>query len=92
VEAPLRNGLTVGATVFNVFNNHNGVPYVNTAWQPVATGVGGPQSGTFAGAYPGSAQYNAGARDSFGLAGAQLPFQPGYNPGTVFNFYLQSKF
>jgi len=92
VEAPLHNGITVGASIFNVFNNHNGVPYVNTACQPIADGVGGPQTGTYAAVYPGSPQYTAGGRDQFGPAGAQLPFEPGYNPGTVVNFYLQSKF
>lgn len=92
LEAPLRNGLTVGAQIFNVFNNHNGVPTVNNFWQPVANGVGGPQTGEFPGAYVGNPLYAAGARDSFGPAGADLPFEHGYNPGTVWRFYVSSKF
>lgn len=92
IEQPLRGGLSVGTQIFNVFNNHNGIPSVNTAWQPVADGVGGPQTGLFPGAYPGSSLYDQGARDEFGPAGANLPFEPGYNPGTVFLFYVTSKF
>lgn len=82
---------TFGVYVYNVFNNYNNGngPIVNTDWQPVATGVGGPQTGLYAGAYPGSPAYTQGARDEFLLAGAKLPFMPGYNAGTNYQFYYQ---
>jgi hypothetical protein len=92
LQYPIRQGLTLGATVFNVFNNHYGIPFYNTAWQAVATGVGGPQTGEFAGAYPGTPFYNTGSRNEFGPAGANLPIETGFNAGTIYNFYIQSKF
>jgi hypothetical protein len=36
---------TIGLLVFNVFNQLYGQPALNTRWQPVATGIGGPYSG-----------------------------------------------
>ncbi|MDP9017360.1 MAG: TonB-dependent receptor, partial [Candidatus Eremiobacteraeota bacterium] len=38
---------TLGAYVGNIFNQHYGIPYQNTSYQPVATGVAGPQTGLF---------------------------------------------
>jgi hypothetical protein len=36
---------TVGAVVFNVFNQLYGQPALNTRYQPIATGIAGPYSG-----------------------------------------------
>jgi hypothetical protein len=36
---------TIGAQMFNVFNQIYGLPGLNTRYQPIATGIGGPYSG-----------------------------------------------
>lgn len=50
VEYQLRNHqMTFGATVLNVFNEVYGGPSLNGRYQPVATGISGPLSGTTSG-------------------------------------------
>lgn len=99
------HNITYGIYVTNLFDNYRSEPSVNQAWQPVATGVGGAQTGQFAGANPLTT-----TTDSFGntivvpnpfyLVGARnasvydeywLPFQRLYVPGRQFRFYMQIK-
>lgn len=84
---------TVGAYVGNLFDNHYGLWYPNTAYQPVATGVAGPQSGELAASYPSPANelWLSGARDPLPLTLPGQPFQAPYNAGTTFAFYLQRR-
>jgi len=82
---------TVGAYVANVFNNHYGLWYPNQQYQPVATGISGPQTGTFAAAYPGSLTWLSGFRDNYLGSFANGPFQSPYNAGTNIQFYLQRR-
>jgi hypothetical protein len=81
----------MGAYVANVFNQQYGLWYSNNYYQPVATGVGGPLSGEFSSAYPGSFTWINGARDSFAGnlpgEGYSVPLQQGINV----QFYLQRK-
>ncbi|HEV3154690.1 MAG TPA: carboxypeptidase-like regulatory domain-containing protein [Candidatus Baltobacteraceae bacterium] len=89
--APPGSPWTVGAYVANLFNNHYGLWYPNQQYQPVATGVSGPQTGTFATAYPGSPFWQNGVRDNFLGTYANGPFQVPYNAGTNIQFYLQRR-
>ena len=88
---------TIGMYVINLFNNYRGQPTVNNAWQPVATGIGGVQSGQFAGTFPinqdGSPNlaYLGGARDNSYYDQPWLPFPETYVPGRTFRFYYQVK-
>ncbi len=83
---------TYGVQIFNVFNDRFGIPVVNTLWQPVATGVGGPQTGLSAAAFPGTPTYTFGARDQFGPAGGLTdPYIHGFGLGTSFQFYFQRR-
>lgn len=88
---------TLGVYVTNVFNNYRGEPTVNNAWQPVANGVGGIQSGQFAGAYPilqdgtTNPNYLQGARDNSQYDQPWLPFVEPYSPGRTLRFYYQIK-
>ncbi|GAC1652778.1 MAG: hypothetical protein NVS9B12_02400 [Vulcanimicrobiaceae bacterium] len=93
------HGITWGAYVSNVFDNFRGQPGVNQAWQPISTGVGGAQTGQFAGAYPVVADANGnispnplylvGARNQNAYNQYWLPFEHLYNPGRTFRFYMQ---
>jgi len=88
---------TVGLYVTNLFNNYRGEPTVNDAWQPVATGVAGVQSGQFAGTYPlnldgtPNASYIGGARDNSFYDQPWLPFPETYVVGRTIRFYYQIK-
>jgi hypothetical protein len=82
---------TMGAYVTNVFNNHYGLWYPNQQYQPVATGVSGPQTGTLATAYPGNPLWLNGVRDNYLGTYANGPFQVPYQAGTTFQFYLQRR-
>ncbi len=82
---------TLGAYISNVFDNHYGLWYPNQQYQPVATGVSGPQSGTLATAYPGTPTYLAGVRDDYLGTLSNSPFQVPYQAGTTIQFYLQRR-
>src|SRR5579884_945312 len=86
-------GLTFGVYVANVFNNHYGIWFPNTKWQPVASGISGPQSGQNAAAYPGTSTWIAGARDFYTGNWSYYPFQVPYGttPSTTIQFYLQHR-
>jgi hypothetical protein len=43
---------TFGLQIANLFNQLYGTPGLNARWQPVATGIGGPETGSNAGFYP----------------------------------------
>ena len=86
----------IGMYVSDILDAHYGTPYYNTKWQPVSTGVGGPQTGQqntnpspFSSAYP---NYQAGIRDQSPYIGGYTPFSYAYTPGTTFQFYVQRKF
>ncbi len=82
---------TLGTYISNLFNNHYGLWYPNTVYQPVATGVSGPQSGQYSAGYPGNPYYVAGARDEYLGTFSNQAFSVPYNPGTTFAFYLQRR-
>jgi hypothetical protein len=87
----------IGMYVANVMNNHYGVVYDNNLYQPVSTGVAGPQTGQqYASsnpASPGYAYYIAGLRNVPAYnGGANYPFISPYQAGITFNFYVQRKF
>lgn len=90
-------GVTYGAYVTNVFDNYRAEPSVNQFWQPVATGVGGLQTGKYANAYPvnydGSPNplYLTGGRNASTYDQYWLPYQENYIPGRTYRFYLQFK-
>jgi hypothetical protein len=92
------NNVTYGAYITNLFNNYRSEPQVNQDWQPVSTGVGGAQTGEFAGAYPVNLDgtpnplYAEGARDESGYDQSWLPFQEFYEAGTTLRAYVQFKF
>jgi len=90
IEYPYKN-VTLGLQVFNLTNNVYGVPQVNQVYQPVATGVAGPQTGKFANALPYSNTYVPGAADESYNDGGTLPFINGYGPGINFNVYARLK-
>ncbi|MBV8638566.1 MAG: carboxypeptidase regulatory-like domain-containing protein [Candidatus Eremiobacteraeota bacterium] len=90
--------VTYGVYITNIFDNYRGQPGVNQAWQPVATGVGGAQTGQFAGAYPYILQngqlvpnplYQAGGRNEPAFNQFWLPFPELYVPGRSIRAYLQ---
>ena len=85
----------IGFYIHDITNNHYGTPYQNTKWQPVATGVGGPQTGqNQTNANPdssGFANYQAGIRDQFAPGYGYGPMSIQYGSGTTFSFYLQRK-
>jgi hypothetical protein len=82
----------MGAYVTNMFNNHYGLWYPNQQYQPVATGISGPQTGTLATAYPGSLLWqSAGVRDFYLGSFANGQFEVPYNAGTTIQFYLQRR-
>jgi len=73
----------------------NGLPYQNTKWQPVATGVGGPMTGqNSVNANPNSpdyANYVAGGRDQYVGGGGYLPFSYQVQAPRHIDIYLQQK-
>lgn len=93
--------VTYGMYITNLFDNYRGEPGVNQAWQPVATGVGGAQTGMFAGAYPvmvgpsgnliANPLYLTGGRNESVYDQYWLPFQHRYVPGRIWRFYMQFK-
>jgi hypothetical protein len=91
VEFPLTKNATVGVEIFNLTNNVYGVPEVNTEYQPVATGIAGPQTGKLATSLPYSSSYVVGAGDESYHNGATLPFLNGYGAGITFNVYGRIK-
>jgi len=95
-------GVTYGLYITNLFDNYRGEPAVNQAWQPVATGVGGAQTGQFAGAYPvivdpqsgnliPNPLYLTGGRNYSTYDQYWLPFQHFYVPGRTIRVYTQFK-
>ena len=76
-----------GVFISNLFGNVYGIPVLNSRWQPVATGIGGPKTGTTNNVlvFPNEGQVNY-ANDRFGFA----PFiiSPTGTP-TTFRFYYQ---
>lgn len=95
-------GITYGAYVGNLFDNYRAQPSINQAWQPVATGVGGAQTGKFAGAYPQiidptsgllvpNPLYLVGARNLSAYDQYWLPYQHLYVPGRTVRVYVQFK-
>ena len=76
-----------GVFISNLFGNVYGLPVLNSRWQPVATGIGGPKTGTTNNVliFPNEGQVNY-ANDRFGFA----PFimSPTGTP-TTFRFYYQ---
>lgn len=92
-----KNRSTFGVYVTNLFNNYRGEPGVNQAWQPVANGEGGLQTGQFAAANPlnpdgtPNAFYFTGARDESRFDEYWLPFNRLYVPGITLRFYAQFK-
>jgi hypothetical protein len=90
--------ITYGVYVTNVFDNYRSEPGINQAWQPVATGVGGAQTGQFAGAYPyvlsngnlvPNPLYQAGGRNLPAFNQSYLPFPETWVPGRAIRAYLQ---
>jgi hypothetical protein len=87
----------VGVYVQNVLNNHFGTSYENNLYQPVSTGVAGPQTGAqLSSSNPSSPYYPyylAGVRNfpSYN-GGSNYGFITPYNAGITFNFYVQRKF
>jgi hypothetical protein len=94
---PPRSRYTLGVYIANIFNNYRSEPVLNQDWQPVATGVGGAQSGQYSSTYPilaGGAPnptYLLGGRDGSIYDQSWLPFQEMYQPGRTYRFYLQIK-
>jgi hypothetical protein len=87
--------LSFGVYISNIWNVQNGLPYQNTKWQPVATGVGGPMTGqNQTNGNPNSPLYSnylAGARDEYSGFGGYLPFSYEFQPGRGVDVYLQAK-
>ena len=69
----VHHDVTYGIYVTNVFDDYRSEPGVNQDWQPVATGVGGAQTGQYANAYP------------YLLSGGGLVANPLYQAGGVTN-------
>ncbi len=95
IEQAIGKRLSFGVYLSNLWNVHDGIAYQNTKWQPVATGVGGPQTGqNDVNANPASAFYGnyvAGGRDQYAGAGGYTPFSFVYQQGRTINVYLQAK-
>ncbi|MBV8722017.1 MAG: carboxypeptidase regulatory-like domain-containing protein [Candidatus Eremiobacteraeota bacterium] len=90
--------VTYGVYLTNIFDNYRSEPGVNQAWQPVATGVGGAQTGQYAGAYPWILQggklvanplYQAGGRNMPAFNQNWLPYPETYVPGRTIRGYVQ---
>jgi hypothetical protein len=82
--------ITYGIYVSNIFDNYRGQPGVNQAWQPIATGVGGAQTGQFAGAYASqmSCGYNANTYTNCVLAPNPLWLAGGRNESIYSEYWL----
>jgi hypothetical protein len=76
----------IGLFVQNIFNNTYGTPGINPFYQPVATGIAGPQTGVtgLAGLGP---QY----ANEFGFGGTQPYLLGQYNSPITFNAYYTLK-
>ncbi|HZO95261.1 MAG TPA: TonB-dependent receptor [Candidatus Baltobacteraceae bacterium] len=83
---------TIGFLVQNIFGNVYDEPMLNPFYQPVATGIAGPQTGTSVNAAPGSILYQYGAfRDIPTFMGGAGPYvEPLGNP-TNYQLYYQFK-
>lgn len=90
--------VTYGIYVTNIFDNYRSEPGVNQAWQPVANGVGGAQTGQYSGAYPtqlvngklvANPLYQAGARNQASFNQSWLPYPELYVPGRTVRGYIQ---
>jgi len=95
LEQAVSKRFNIGVYISNVWNVQNYLPYQNTKWQPVATGVGGPMTGQNQNnGNPASslyANYVAGGRDQYSGFGGYLPFSYGFQPGRAVDVYLQEK-
>ncbi len=89
VELPVGKNAVIGAEAFNLTNNVYNIPTINTEYQPVATGVAGPQTGKLATSLPYSAYYVTGSADESYKNGATLPFLNGFGAGINFNVYAR---
>jgi len=76
---------TFGVFFANLFSQVYGQPGVNSRWQPVASGLGGPKTGTTTNVSPGNANYTA---DEFGYAPFVLT--PGGRPMTLRLYFQRS--
>jgi hypothetical protein len=88
---------TAGIYIGNVLANHYGIPFDNNLWQPVATGVGGPKTGTQNTTSNAASTfyqyYLEGVANYQGYdGGSTYPFISPYGPGLTFTFYVQRKF
>jgi len=91
--------LTYGVYITNLFDNYRAQPTINQAWQPVATGAGGAQTGQFSGAFPvtvgpnGTLEPNPlyldGGRNASTYDQYWLPYQHLYVPGITWRFFMQ---
>jgi len=95
IQQAIGKRLAVGVYLGNLWNVHDGLAFQNTKWQPVATGVGGPQTGqnniNSNPASPYYGNYVAGGRDQYAGAGGYTPFSFVYQTGRTVNVYLQEK-
>jgi hypothetical protein len=89
IETPVGKNVTAGVQIYNLLDNHYGVPVVNSLYQPAGFGVSGPQTGTLASSLPGSGV--VGAADEYYPGGATLPYLNNYGLGTSWNFYIRTK-
>lgn len=92
VEYNTPRNITFGATVLNVFNEIYGGPSLNGRYQPVATGISGPKSGTSSLTY---APYAGPGLGFTNYTNLRQPFQPYINTpngaGRTFYFYIKTK-
>ena len=87
-----RQNITYGATVLDVFNEVYGGPSLNGRYQPIATGISGPKSGTSGLTY---APFAGPSRGFFNFGSIRQPFSPYINTpngtGRTFYFYISTK-
>jgi hypothetical protein len=98
-----RNRNTFGVLIANIFANQFGEPVPNPYWQPVATGIGGPQTGQTSAAIPGTVTYAYGGFRNIpnyiygqsayvlpiGVPSAGVPSAPDLNRPLTFRAYYQ---
>jgi hypothetical protein len=91
-------GVTYGVYVTNLLDNYRSQPGVNQSWQPVSNGIGGAQTGQFAGAYPTllvngklvpNPLYQSGGRNYPAFNQNWLPYPESYVPGRTVRAYVQ---
>lgn len=87
IEREFNSRMTAGFTVNNIFDIYKTGAGLDNRWQPVATGIGGPESGTYVGAYatpnnPVPAYYN--------VPGGVF-YDPPTGIGRNWYFYLQTR-